>query len=117
MRTLLAAWILGACTEQNYPSMGYTETPSTPTDTATPAPAPEVRAARYEWAAGACDPVQIPAGSIVQLLDCNDATDGVTQCWPDSDQRLTIIDGTGYVLCPDDPLSPDSYYLTVLSIG
>lgn len=117
MRAILyfGALLSLGCTEQNYPSVSYESPPSSPIDP--PSPSAALHIDRYEWAAGACDPVQVPPAAILQLLDCQDATSGVTQCWPDAEQRLTLIDGTAYVLCPEDELSPDSYQLTVLSIG
>lgn len=114
MRTILALAALAAgCTDQIYTPGWDTGT----AETSTPAPVPAVHAEQHEWAAGACDPVRIPAGAIVQLLDCNDMSNGTHQCWPDAEQRLTILDGVAHVLCPEDRYAPDSYLLTVLSVG
>ena len=86
------------------------------TDTGAQAAAPTAVVHVEEWAAGSCEPMHIPPGSIVQLQTCNTIGNGSRQCWIDEQSRLTLIDGTAYVLCDADPYGPDLFRLTWIAV-
>lgn len=115
MRYALALLVISACGDLRYvPTSDAADSGfAVPVSTT----ASDVVTGHVEWVAGACDPVRIPDGSIVQLIDCQDLPNGSSQCWPDAEQRLTLIGGTAYVLCNEDPESPDRYRLTWITAG